>query len=82
MSITSRSIPVFLCAGALPLFASAQQTDEQGMHEVIVTAQKRATNLQDVPFSVASTSEDQMRNTGSDNIVELARNIALDAPYR
>lgn len=76
MSIVTRSIPLFLCAGALPLFASAQQADDQGMHEVIVTAQKRTTNLQDVPFSVAATSENQIRNTGSDNIVELARNIA------
>jgi iron complex outermembrane recepter protein len=53
-----------------------QPTAPPALEEVIVTAQKRAANLQDVPFSVASTSDEQIRNSGSSNIVELARNIA------
>jgi iron complex outermembrane recepter protein len=44
--------------------------------EVIVTAQKRSANLQDVPFSVSATSESQIRDSGSENIVDLSRNIA------
>ena len=44
--------------------------------EIIVTAQKRETALQDVPFSVAAMSESQIRDTGSTNIVEMARNVA------
>ena len=49
----------------LPLVVSAQQTDQpQGaLQEVIVTAQKRSANLQDVPFSVSATSQDQIRNS-------------------
>ena len=46
------------------------------LEEVIVTAQKRAANLQDVPFSVASESDERIRNSGSANVVDLARNIA------
>ena len=60
----------------LPFVASAQQVDQGAIQEVIVTAQKRAANLQDVPFSVSATSEDQIRNSGADNLVDLARNIA------
>src|ERR1700674_3466039 len=60
----------------LPFVASAQQVDQGAIQEVIVTAQKRAANLQDVPFSVSATSEDQMRNSGAGDIVDLARNIA------
>ncbi|HET9390370.1 MAG TPA: TonB-dependent receptor plug domain-containing protein, partial [Steroidobacteraceae bacterium] len=46
------------------------------MEEVIVTAQKRESNLQDVPFSVSATSEEQIRNSGSENLIDLARNVA------
>src|SRR2546430_13488047 len=59
----------------LPFVAGAQQTD-QGIQEIIVTAQKREANLQDVPFSVSATSQDQIRNSGAMDLVDLARNIA------
>src|SRR5882762_4509212 len=59
-----------------PLVASAQQVDQAAIQEVIVTAQKRAANLQDVPFSVSATSQDQIRNSGAGSLVDLARNIA------
>src|SRR5258706_10589213 len=46
------------------------------LEEVVVTAQKRTASLQDVPFSVSATSEEQIRNSGSGSLVDLARNIA------
>src|SRR4051812_27000556 len=52
------------------------QQNNDTLEEVLVTAQKRVANLQDVPFSVASSSEEQIRNSGSGNVVDLARNIA------
>src|SRR5213082_80144 len=61
---------------ALPLVASAQQVDQAAIQEIIVTATKRAENLQEVPFSVSATSQDQIRNSGVADIVDLARNIA------
>ena len=63
------------CA-AWPLVGSAQQAESGALQEVIVTAQKRTQNLQDVPFSVSATSQAQIINSGSGDIVELARNIA------
>jgi iron complex outermembrane receptor protein len=58
---------------------AAEAPDEApggALAEVIVTAQKRSANLQDVPFSVSSSSEAQIRDSGSENIVDLSRNIA------
>src|SRR5256884_848197 len=63
-------------ATALPVVASAQQVDQAAIQEIIVTATKREANLQDVPFSVSATSQDQIRNSGAMDLVDLARNIA------
>src|SRR2546429_2598985 len=63
-------------ATALPVVASAQQVDQAAIQEIIVTATKREANLQDVPFSVAATSQEQIVNSGAGNIVDLARNVA------
>ena len=60
----------------LPLVASAQQVDQAAIQEIIVTATKRAENLQEVPFSVSATSQDQIINSGAIDIVDLARNVA------
>src|SRR5688572_444373 len=60
-----------VAAAAAPAVA-----DQQILDEIIVTAQKRETALQDVPFSVAATSESQIRESGATNIVDLSRNFA------
>jgi iron complex outermembrane receptor protein len=75
---TSRLIGFVATAGfaGLPLVANAQQVDQVAILEVVVTAQKRVANLQDVPFSVSATSQDQIRNSGAGDLVDLARNIA------
>jgi iron complex outermembrane recepter protein len=43
--------------------------------EIIVTAQKRATTLQDVPFSIAALTAESITESGASNIVEIARNV-------
>jgi len=61
-----------------PISAVAQTpepTEDDVTEEVIVTAQKRATNLQDVPFSVAALTAEDIEKSGATNIVELARNV-------
>jgi iron complex outermembrane receptor protein len=63
-------------AGVLPIAAYAQQSSDQVLQELIVTATKRESSLQDVPFSVAAKTADDIRDSGSNNIVELARNIS------
>ena len=62
----------------LPFVATAQQPEQAGfqLQEVIVTATKRSENIQNVPFSVSATSQDQIVNSGAANIVDLARNVA------
>lgn len=57
-----------------PRVAAAAEQDI--LAEIVVTAQKRETALQDVPFSVAAAGEEQIRNSGATNIVDLSRNFA------
>src|ERR1044071_8140848 len=56
--------------------AMGQGTDDEILEQIIVTAQKRAVALQDVPFSVRAVTEQQIRDSGSSNVVDLARNFA------
>src|SRR5512145_1354322 len=60
---------------ATPAAALGQATSGQ-LEEIVVTAQKRAESLQDIPFSVAAVTEETLRRSGATNIVELARNVS------
>jgi iron complex outermembrane receptor protein len=59
-----------------PGVAFAQQPGARPLEEIIVTAQKRSESLQEIPFSVAAVTEENIRRSGSSNIVELARNVS------
>ncbi|HEV3182802.1 MAG TPA: hypothetical protein VGY90_08295, partial [Steroidobacteraceae bacterium] len=61
-----------LCSLLAPVVANAQQTEQAALQEVVVTATKRVESIQAVPFSVSATSQQQIINSGADNIVELA----------
>jgi iron complex outermembrane recepter protein len=50
-------------------------TDQEISEEIVVTAQKRPTALQDVPFSVAAVSAQDIKESGATNLVEIARNV-------
>ena len=61
-----------------PFAAQSQnptQPNDDNLDEIIVTAQKRATSLQDVPFSVAAVTKEDLKESGATNIVEVARNV-------
>ena len=67
---------VFFIAPFAAQGQNAQQpTDDEINEEIIVTAQKRATTLQDVPFSIAALTNEDIKESGATNIVELARNV-------
>ena len=78
VTILAAAVSAALAAGAASAAGpvGATETAPGALEEVVVTAQKRTANLQDVPFSVASTSQEQIRNSGSANLVDLARNVA------
>ncbi|MEJ0085774.1 MAG: TonB-dependent receptor [Pseudomonadota bacterium] len=61
--------------GVMAQGAPATATDDEINEEIIVTAQKRATSLQDVPFSIAALTNENIKESGATNIVELARNV-------
>jgi iron complex outermembrane receptor protein len=68
-----------LCLVSPFAIAQAQDSpppgDDEITQEIIVTAQKRATSLQDVPFSVAAMTAEDLQQSGAANIVEVARNV-------
>jgi iron complex outermembrane receptor protein len=73
------------CTVAIILFASvltahsaraADTAASTTLEEIVVTAQKRAGSVQDTPFSVSATSQEQIRNSGAENITDFARNVA------
>ncbi len=70
------SLVILASVGLLPIAASAQQTQDKVIAELIVTATKREQTLQEVPFSVAAQTDEQMRNSGTNNIIDLSRNVA------
>ncbi|MBS0375563.1 MAG: TonB-dependent receptor [Proteobacteria bacterium] len=63
-------------AGALATSAVAAAEDKGLLEEIVVTAQKREVSLQKVPFSVAAVTEEQIRSSGAQNIVDLSRNVS------
>ena len=76
--MTSRFVLSFALSALLPLAAFAQEQkdkSDEAVQEIIVTAQKREMSVQDVPFSVGVQTEEQIRQSGANNIVDLSRNI-------
>jgi len=56
---------------------AAQQEDESvALERVMVTSQKRSDDIQDIPFSVAAKTGEELIRLGANNIEEIARNVA------
>ncbi|HRH75929.1 MAG TPA: TonB-dependent receptor [Cellvibrionaceae bacterium] len=58
---------------ALSATSSALQAQDSPLIEVLVTAQKRSENLQDVPISVAAVSGSKLDEVGVENIEDLTK---------
>ena len=54
----------------------AQENDEAVLEEITVTATKRASTIQDVPFSINALTGADIQRTGSQNLEDVARNVA------
>ncbi|WP_286829527.1 MULTISPECIES: TonB-dependent receptor [Kordiimonas] len=61
--------------GATAGTAIAQDSDFT-FEEIVVTATKRASSIQDVPFSINAMSETDIKRAGANNLEDLARNVA------
>ncbi|MEL6111824.1 MAG: TonB-dependent receptor [Pseudomonadota bacterium] len=53
--------------------ALAQEIEDD---DIIVTATKREQTLQDVPFSINAQTQEDIQRTGSQNLEDIARNVA------
>ncbi|MBL0924623.1 MAG: TonB-dependent receptor [Sphingomonadaceae bacterium] len=56
---------------ALPAFAQDAEGDQAGIEEIVVTAQRREENLQDVPISISALTAEQMAERGTNDISRL-----------
>lgn len=62
---------------ALPAAAAAQATQApETQPEIIVTATKRASTIQDVPFSINAQTQEDIQKSGAVTIEDLSRNVA------
>lgn len=57
---SSAAIAIFLTLGAAPAFAQAAD-EQQGLEEIIVTAQRVSENQKDVPISIATLGGDTLK---------------------
>jgi iron complex outermembrane receptor protein len=79
-------LPISLATAFLfsvnPVFAQSDQgeaateSEDLVMEEVTVTSRKREETLQDVPFSVAARTEDQMRRSGLVSLEDVSKTVA------
>jgi iron complex outermembrane recepter protein len=77
--VTQTAIGVLaLGIGCLPMIASAQEGSQPdpeatqgGLGEIVVTAQRRAENLQSVPIAVSAINDATLKNTGIQGTADL-----------
>jgi len=69
------------CVGASPAFAQEEGTSGDGLGEIIVTAQKRAENIQDVPIAISAVGSEYLESRGIssiDGLGTIAPNVKIE----
>jgi iron complex outermembrane receptor protein len=54
----------------------APDQDERGLGDIIVTATKRASTVQDVPFSINAQTQEDIQRANASTIEDISRNVA------
>lgn len=58
------------------VFAQEERSSRFEVEEVIVTATKRESTIQDLPFSINAQTQDDIQRTGATNLEDLSRSVA------
>ena len=72
MKTITRLSTCLLAASAMTAISTAGFAQDQEVDEILVTATKRATSVQDVPISVTVVTPDQLENQGIASIKDLS----------
>ena len=67
---------LFLLPAATAITSISGVAVAQDLEEITVTATKRESTIQDVPFSINAQTAKDIQRTGASNIEELSRNVA------
>lgn len=75
---------LMVSVACVPVMAVAQDQDSQGggIQEIVVTAQKRAENVQDVPIAISAFSSEAMQERAVGDVSQLSAispNVTLDS---
>ncbi|HYI47042.1 MAG TPA: TonB-dependent receptor [Allosphingosinicella sp.] len=72
------AVSLLALAAATPAFAQDEPSAAapEGETEIVVTATKRETSLQDVPFSINAQTEAAIQRSGANTVEDLSRNVA------
>ncbi len=73
LSMKGVSLFAVLATGAITPSVAAQ---DNTLEEIVVTATKRASSIQEVPFSINAQSQTDIQRSGAKTLEDLARNIA------
>lgn len=84
MKFASVSVAALAAAIAMPAHAQDQADSEPngGIAQIVVTAQKRAENVQDVPIAISAFSADALQERAVSSVASLSNispNVTLDA---
>ncbi|MBB3861247.1 outer membrane receptor protein involved in Fe transport [Novosphingobium hassiacum] len=82
MKFASVSVAAMAVAITMPAYAQDAAAPTGGIAEIVVTAQKRAENVQDVPIAISAFSADSLQERAVSSVASLSNispNVTLDA---